>query len=164
VLKLLPSKEEFESYVERIPFAGCWIWSRSRGQQGYGDFKRGGKNYQAHRYSYQLYRGEVGWHHVLHKCDVPGCVNPEHLFLGSNQDNIADSVAKGRRKGRPRTRPSGLIYKRPDRKCYEGRRKISLTQREEVKSLRSSGVSAREIAARFGVSVPLIYMIVNGTS
>jgi hypothetical protein len=161
MLKSLPDRQEFESYVERLPWSGCWIWSRSPGQQGYGDFRRERKHYQAHRYSYQLYKGPIGGLHVLHRCDVAGCVNPDHLFLGTNQDNIRDSVAKGRRKG-PRYRPKGLVYKRPDARCYESRRKISLEKRAEVKALRAQGVPVKEIAARFGVSAPLIYILTNG--
>lgn len=100
--KSLPTKEEFESLVERIPWSGCWIWMRclaaNEGRNRYGLMKRGGVKHKAHRYAYQLYRGEIGRGMlVCHSCDIPECCNPEHLFVGTYGDNARDCVAKGRR-------------------------------------------------------------------
>ena len=111
-----------ESVEDRLcpePNSGCWLWegsvtSTNGGKPGYGDFRRGGGvHLYVHRYMYEKYRGPIPpGMQVLHKCDVSICGNPSHLFLGTNQDNIQDSVAKGRRKGVTRNRPSGLVYKR----------------------------------------------------
>jgi hypothetical protein len=110
------STENLRSVIERrttrIPMSGCWLWEGSVQSRGYGDLRLDKCHYTAHRASYLAFVGEVpDGMHVCHKCDVRLCCNPAHLFLGSNSDNIADSMRKGRRKGITRRRPSGLIYK-----------------------------------------------------
>ena len=64
---------------------------------GYGRFRVGAKMIRSHRVSYEIHRGPIpDGLHVLHECDNPTCVNPDHLWLGTNQDNIDDKMAKGR--------------------------------------------------------------------
>ncbi len=84
------------------PNSGCWLWTAgwSRGI-GYGQIirKKNGKwqSAWAHRISWELFRGDIPNDlFVLHKCDVRLCVNPDHLFLGTQSDNVADMVKKGR--------------------------------------------------------------------
>lgn len=80
----------------------CWLWTAGQmGNSGYGTFSirtpRGTKSTRAHRYSYELANGAIPeGMHVLHRCDTPLCVRPEHLFLGTPLDNARDKVAKGR--------------------------------------------------------------------
>jgi hypothetical protein len=78
--------------------SGCWIWQgRPRGSNGYGCLKVDGLWVGAHRFSYQTHVGPIpDGLLVLHRCDVPMCVNPAHLFIGTNQDNSDDKVSKGR--------------------------------------------------------------------
>ena len=84
--------------------SGCWVWKGTTSRDGYGQFRStcGGKRIQmfgAHRVSYWLTFGEIPEGlQVLHKCDVRNCVNPEHLFLGTNIDNVDDKMSKGRHK------------------------------------------------------------------
>jgi hypothetical protein len=99
------------------PNSGCWIWAGSwgSGKPGarYGDFRRNTRPHLAHRAAYEVFIGMIPpGAHVLHRCDVSVCCNPRHLFVGTNRDNIADSMAKGRRKGVTRKRPSGLVYRK----------------------------------------------------
>lgn len=83
------------------PMSGCWLWTGSIFWDGYGQFnyREDGKwvKARAHRMSYRIHNG---WFDarlsVLHRCDVPCCVNPDHLFLGTQADNMRDKVAKGR--------------------------------------------------------------------
>ena len=80
----------------------CIDWTAGKFDTGYGNFWIDGKSVGAHRVSWELYRGKIpegeGYHGtcVLHRCDRPCCVNPDHLFLGTNQDNVDDKVTKGR--------------------------------------------------------------------
>lgn len=79
----------------------CWIWNAATRSTGYGVFSFNGKPETASRVSYRLYCGDIpNGLHVLHKCDNRICVNPEHLFLGTNKDNVEDRKSKGRRAGR----------------------------------------------------------------
>lgn len=81
----------------KVSDAGCWIWQAAKDKDGYGKVRYQGKDYRAHRLSYQMHTGVNPKEMlVLHKCDTPSCVNPSCLFLGTNQDNMSDKVAKGR--------------------------------------------------------------------
>lgn len=76
---------------------GCWEWQGKLDRYGYGSLKVDNKTTKAHRYSYEKYYGSFNKElHVLHTCDNPKCVNPHHLFLGTNQDNVKDRVNKNR--------------------------------------------------------------------
>lgn len=76
------------------PSGACWIWTGPTNNHGYGRF--GGSRY-AHRVSYQLAHGPIPpGMVVLHRCDNPPCVNPDHLSLGTQRDNVRDMVTKGR--------------------------------------------------------------------
>lgn len=91
--------DEFHKYLPKIlDESRCWEWEgwiQKRG--GYGGLRYGGKLLKAHRVSYELYYAEpLNKLHCLHKCDNPKCVNPLHLFAGTNLDNIQDKVLKNR--------------------------------------------------------------------
>ena len=77
----------------------CWIWVASKNSDGYGNFRYEGKIGKAHRWSYEFHKGPIlGRLLVCHKCDNPSCVNPDHLFLGTDLDNARDCINKGREK------------------------------------------------------------------
>src|SRR5690242_17489981 len=90
--------ERFWSKVKKT--SGCWLWTRSRTKAGYGQFtvrKVSQQPLYAHRIAWMLMRGKIpDGKHVLHDCDVRHCVNPDHLFLGTQQDNNEDRDRKGR--------------------------------------------------------------------
>lgn len=100
---VLGDEARFWSRVQKLSEPdSCWIWIGAEDKNGYGKFKisSGGKDIyiRAHRYSWKLYTGRRPPDSLLicHKCDHPRCVNPHHLFLGTNQDNVDDRQAKGR--------------------------------------------------------------------
>jgi hypothetical protein len=91
-------KERFFDKVEQ-PANGsaCWVWTAAKCSSGYGNFYFGGRVVQAHRVALALFRGiDAGESLVCHHCDNPKCVNPDHLFLGTHQDNADDKMRKGR--------------------------------------------------------------------
>ena len=111
--------------------SGCWLWFGIVNKKGYGKFRLSGKFVGAHRAAYELFKGEIPsgkW--VLHTCDVPNCVNPEHLYTGTQSDNERDKVSRGRHHHVKKTHcPKGhpysghnLILEGPNknkRKCRE---------------------------------------------
>jgi len=75
----------------------CWNWISGKAKFGYGNFFIGGKRIAAHRWSYQHYIGDIPEDMLVrHRCDVPDCVNPNHLILGTHSDNMWDKVRRGR--------------------------------------------------------------------
>ncbi len=94
--------EQFLQRVNKVP-GGCWLWTGAKTCHGYGKIKRHGKDTTAHRVSWELHFGPIPNLHsgphgtcVCHSCDVRLCVNPEHLWLGSIQDDMADKAKKNR--------------------------------------------------------------------
>lgn len=92
--RLVDLKKRFLVKVRKTD--ACWVWEGSQASNGYGSFSIK-KSIRAHRLSWMLYRGDIpAGLFVCHKCDNPPCVNPAHLWLGTNQENVIDSVKKGR--------------------------------------------------------------------
>lgn len=90
--------ERMEKYIERIPESGCWIWIGSTQNKGYGAIRINHKTYQAHRVMWEIRNGKIPEDMcALHRCDIPSCVNPYHLFLGTQRDNVHDTINKKRR-------------------------------------------------------------------
>jgi hypothetical protein len=87
----------FWSKVQKTEY--CWLWIGRIDQEGYGRLDKNNKGILAHRLSYELHNGLIpNGLDVLHTCDNPKCVNPEHLWIGTHTDNMRDMFAKGRRK------------------------------------------------------------------
>lgn len=117
-------------FVAKVAFEdnGCWLWiGSSSGRPGMTYpcfFDR--KIIKGHRWSYQFFKGEIAdGLFVLHKCDNPMCVNPDHLFLGTNQDNVKDAVSKGRHKNGEMAKthcPKGHPYEGKNLYVYRNQR------------------------------------------
>ena len=124
----------------------CWEWTGSRDRKGYGRIAAtlAVRNLKAHRISYQLHVGPIPpGLSVLHKCDNPGCVRPDHLFLGTNADNMQDMISKGR---------GGLGERNPGAR-------LTAADIEDIRKSRSRGESFRSIAARLHVSPSCVHKV-----
>lgn len=97
MIKIL-KKSELKRFWKKVDKSGdCWLWTAYKKKGGYGTFNVEGTMITAHRFSWQIHFGGIPeGMNVLHKCDTPACIRPEHLFLGTQQDNIDDMVEKGR--------------------------------------------------------------------
>ena len=94
----IPAKDRLMKKVMKHAVTGCWEWTGSRNRLGYGRITVNGRVELAHRVSMQEFRGvDPAGLSVCHKCDNPCCINPEHLFVGTQLDNMRDCAAKGRR-------------------------------------------------------------------
>ncbi len=112
-MKRGPKEKPFDEWYTAEPNTGCWLWTGSRNQKGYGWSRiQGISTRMAHRISWLLHRGDIPEGVlVCHKCDTPSCVNPDHLFLGTQKDNLLDMSRKGRsyRGGPP---PKRMVFYR----------------------------------------------------
>lgn len=87
----------FEQKVQYCPTSGCWLWEGAANPKGYGMFRFSGGPSLAHRAAYRIFRNEIPpTALVLHRCDTPACVNPDHLFVGTAAQNTGDMINKGR--------------------------------------------------------------------
>ena len=143
--------------VVRVPFSGCWIFTGAANAFGYGIVgtgSRGMPNDRAHRITYKHFRGDIpAGMFVCHECDVPSCCNPEHLFLGTNQDNVNDMVKKGRNSKPPRN-PHITGSAHPGSKLTEA-------QAAEIRIMYLQGSTQKYIADQYGMAHQTISKIVN---
>ena len=133
-----------------IPESGCWVWMGDSIKSGYGVMA--GKRY-AHRYSFERFRGPIPEGlHVLHRCDVPCCVNPNHFFLGTQRDNNNDKMAKGRASG-----GSMKGEAHPQAKLTPG-------QVLQIRKLIDDGGNQTRVGKMFGISQGQVWHIANRKS
>jgi hypothetical protein len=133
----------------------CWLWIGGKTRAGYGVIQEGGKGSKtllAHRLSYTLHKGPIAdGLHVLHSCDNPSCVNPEHLRCGTNSENMQDAYDRGRKvtpftkKENRRQGPGASLpgSKNPNAKLTE----------DDIRAIRSSGKRPTEIAKDYNMTV-----------
>jgi hypothetical protein len=144
-MKPCPLRDRFWTKVRKG--ASCWEWTGAVNAQGYGlvNDRNGGGCKLAHRVSYAWAHGDPGSLCVLHKCDNPRCVNPEHLLLGTRAENQRDMAAKGR-------------ASRGEEHCHAKLREDDV---REIRRLVAAGHTQKGVAGRFGVQPNAISRIVN---
>ena len=128
------SKKDF--YDKLQPNGDCLEWNGGCFHRGYGATKAYGKVWKTHRLALHLEGIDITGHHVLHSCDNPACCNPEHLRLGTHQDNMDDMVSRGRQT-----------------------KKLTEQDVLEIRAIR--GMTQQAIAKRYGVGRQNISHIIN---
>lgn len=138
-LRGVPAVDRFWYHVIKRE-SGCWLFRNNAAD--YGSMRDdNGKNVTAHRFSYQLHKGEIPrGMYVCHKCDVRGCVNPDHLYAGTHEDNVKDIIDRGRH--------------RSEKKIQDemGRRKLSPDQIEKMVQDYKNGFTQQQLAKKYGLS------------
>ena len=165
-MKKLTEREEFEARTKPME-SGCIEWIGNIQTDGYGRFCFKRKIELAHRVSWRIYKGEIPHGAcLLHKCDNPPCVNPDHLFLGDRGDNARDMASKGRQwiQQHPERRLDTLvcpIHLKP-RGEQHGLAKLKESQVIAIRERSSRGELNKHLAAEFCVAPTLIGGIING--
>lgn len=160
----MESNQRFWSKVDRS--GDCWIWLAGKDRKGYGKFSVGNSRDEdgnrrnsmvsAHRYAYEMVHGSIPHHEgfhgmcVLHRCDNPSCVNPDHLFLGTNEDNVHDMDMKNRRVN---AQPKGSMH---------GMAILDELRVSEIVAKRNSGITGASVAKEYGVSQATVSAIMKG--
>lgn len=144
--------DQFWSKVHQTE--GCWFWLRTTDRDGYGVLTIGGRQRRAAQVAWELVNDSpfpTGMQ-ACHHCDTPGCVRPDHIFVGTNQDNTRDSTEKGRRatgdRNGKRTHPESVI-----RGEQHGRAKLTENEVIAIRSRYAQGdIGHRRLAADYGLS------------
>ncbi len=150
-VKTLPLDVRFWRHVKKVEGDGCWEWQGCLYDGGYGLFRLDGRNQRATRVAWLILHGPIPEGiKVLHTCDNPPCVRPDHLFLGTDADNARDKMLKGRARWGAHLGEANACAK--------------LTA-ELVKTLRTEhaqGVSYRALARKYGLHYTTVGNIIRG--
>jgi hypothetical protein len=150
-----PNKIDAAKFWSRVVIKGrddCWEWQAGKTWRGYGDFNAENRAYRAHRISYWLKHGPIpDGQCVCHKCDNRGCVNPDHLFLGTKGENTKDMWRKGR-------------AKLPRGDSHWKRVLNSETVMEIRKRYALGGISQSALARSLGLARVTVHKVINRTA
>lgn len=125
----------------------CWEWIGHKDSDGYGSITFKYKTIKSHRESYKIFNGEIPKNlSVLHRCDNPSCINPDHLFLGNQSDNHKDMVSKKRHGFGERN----------------GMSKLTTAQARKVKNMLKFGFKATEISKKLNLTYSSVQKICKG--
>ena len=139
--KSIPAEDRFWKYAKPGEEGECWGWIGPMHSQGYGNLSVNGKKMFAHRFSYKLHQGAIPQNsYVLHRCHNRICTNPDHLYVGSAQDNMMDMACAGR----------------------QAHQVILPHQAQEIRRMAARGGMQSKIAKLYGVSDTTISRIVLG--
>lgn len=157
--KDLKTRTRFWKKVDVKKDNECWEWTASKNKKGYGEFWLENKpHFHAHKVAWILTNGDISDEMcVCHTCDNPSCCNPNHLFLGTNQDNVDDKMKKGRWN-------STFLYGKdhPQHGGNSPYSKLTESDVREIRNLREQGYTLRALAKQFGVTHGVINNILQG--
>lgn len=145
-------RNELDRFWEKInkkDSESCWEWTAGKYRGGYGHFRKlvdgKWKMYKSHRFSYELHKGKIDKGLlVCHSCDNPSCVNPNHLFLGTAKQNMADYIKKGRNR-------FGKV---------EGYRHLSKEIADAIRADYEAGMSYKQLMAKYETSKSQISRVI----
>lgn len=173
----IPAPDRFWSKVQIGSLDECWLWLGGQSPDGYGKFKAGRQTVRSHRFAWELENGSIPTGmQVLHRCDVPLCCNVKHcLFLGTNDDNMADMAKKGRAargelhgsRTHPERVPRGErhgLYIHPERRARGTRHGRTHLSEEDVRAIRRARESLKILARRYGLGKTTVGHIRAGRS
>lgn len=152
--KKLPEPRVMKLFLDKVYFTKhyCWEWTGSKNEFGHGTFVYKSRKQKAHRFLYSIYGTEKLSKNkfLCHKCDNPSCVRPDHMFVGTQKDNMRDCSKKGRL----------------NTLTGEGRPNAKLTERDvsQIRKLHKSGVSSSVLLKMYDVRRATIWGIVNRKS
>lgn len=147
-------REAIEKFMTRVVKSkACWYWVGPKNRDGYGVLSLGkrGTGRRAHRYSWELFNGAipVGMA-ILHRCDNTSCVNPKHLYAGTQTDNMRDMVSRGR-----------MANVKGER---NPRAKLTSFQVNEIRFFLNAAYAHKQLAKQYGVSKSTIDLISRGVT
>jgi hypothetical protein len=162
-----PTPAETDRFWRSVqPGDNCWLWTGARVRFGYGTLWWPGGPIQAHRFAWVLAHGELPeGQFIRHRCDVPNCVNVEHLFLGTQQENIADRHAKGRRTSGQRGNAANLGRVSPEQRARGEQHGLAKVRADHVREMRqrlARGQRQAAIARDYGVTKHTVQLIAKG--
>ena len=141
-------EQKFEELTIPVTESGCVLWLGYTNKKGYGQLQIGGRKFYAHRVAYEMKHGKIpDGMCACHKCDVSSCVNPDHIFLGSLQDNANDMYRKGRQ-----NRDKSVYYR------GEQITKSKITEKDVI-NIRNDERTLKEIAKDYGMHFSAIWFI-----
>ena len=147
-------KIDEQKYIKdrvEVSQCGCWLWTRATDNHGYGSVTRYYRRHKAHRLSYSAFVEEIPpGACVLHKCDTPACVNPDHLELGTKKENTRQMCERGRARGGAINPPKGEQHAN------------SKLKEEDVLNIKRDERGHKIICEEYGVSRALISLIKSG--
>lgn len=136
------ASDRFMAKVSPEPTTGCWLWTAYAFSYGYGQFHLGNRDMVAHRAAWLLFRGTIpDGMCVLHACDTPLCVNPDHLFLGTKADNTNDMMRKRR---------------------HVVRRDFTDGQIRDIRARVAAGERQADVARHYGTTPQRVHNVIRG--
>jgi hypothetical protein len=147
-------QQRFEEKYEEDPETGCWEWQAWKKEDGYGRFARSRGDYPyAHRISYQIHKGPIpDGLQINHHCDNRGCVNPDHLYAGTPQENVQDAIER-----------TGFLEGRIGENAVSA--KLTASDVREIRErYKREEITHRELAGEYGVSHTAVGRAIRGES
>ena len=146
-------------YMERD---GCWIWTAAKNSRGYGHFTYARRTYYAHRVSYEVFKGAIPeGMFACHTCDTVDCINPDHLWVGTHAENMADMRRKGRSLAGDRSWSKRNRHRLSRGETHYAAR-LSDADVDRIRELRANGASRQEVAEMYGLHPVYVSKLTNG--